>query len=84
MQRSLFLFFGLALLVPVFAQDEPKTYLGRRIAQTMHFTGAEWLTRHEREREEAGEVMRDELKLKPGVNVCDLGCGNGYHTIPIA
>jgi len=84
MQRSLFLLLGLALLVPAFAQDEHKTYLGRRIAQTMHFTGAEWLTRHEREREEAGEVMRDELKLKPGVNVCDLGCGNGYHTIPIA
>ena len=84
MQRSLFLLLGLALLVPTFALDEPKTYLGRRIAQTMHFTGAEWLTRHEREREEAGEVMRDELKLKPGVNVCDLGCGNGYHTIPIA
>lgn len=84
MQRSLFLLLGLALLVPAFALDEPKTYLGRRIAQTMHFTGAEWLTRHEREREEAGEVMRDELKLKSGVNVCDLGCGNGYHTIPIA
>jgi ubiquinone/menaquinone biosynthesis C-methylase UbiE len=82
--RSLSLLLGLALLAPTFAQDGPKTYLGRRIAQTMHFTGAEWLTRHEREQEEAGETMREELKLKPGVNVCDLGCGNGYHTIPIA
>lgn len=62
----------------------PKTYLGRRIAQTMHFTGADWLTRHEREREEAGEIMRRELRLKPGMNVCDMGCGNGYHTIPMA
>lgn len=66
------------------AAPDTTHYLGRRIAQTMHFTGADWLTRHDREQEEAGEVMREELKLKPGVNVCDLGCGNGYHTIPIA
>lgn len=86
-RRSLFLCLAVSVVLPVMGQEarpEPATYLGRRIAQTMHFTGAEWLTRHERGREEAGEVMRDELKLKPGVNVCDLGCGNGYHTIPIA
>ncbi len=86
-RRSLFLCLAVSVVLPVMGQEarpEPATYLGRRIAQTMHFTGAEWLTRHEREREEAGEVMRDELKLKSGVNVCDLGCGNGYHTIPIA
>jgi len=28
--------------------------------------------------------MREELRLKPGMAVCDMGSGNGYHTIPIA
>jgi ubiquinone/menaquinone biosynthesis C-methylase UbiE len=76
-----------AILCPALAQNpvsQSPTYLGRRIAQTMHFTGADWLTRHEREQEEAGAVMRKELRLKPGMNVCDMGCGNGYHTIPMA
>lgn len=59
-------------------------YLGRLIARTMHYTAADWLTRHNREQEEAGEVMRKELNLKPGMTVCDLGCGNGYHAIPMA
>ena len=29
-----------------------EVYMGRRIAQTMHFTGAPWLIRNTREREE--------------------------------
>ena len=61
-----------------------KEYLGRRIAHTMHWKGASWLTRTEREREEAASVMLKELKLKPGMIVCDLGCGNGYHSLPMA
>jgi hypothetical protein len=28
--------------------------------------------------------MREELNLKPGMVVCDLGSGNGYHTLPMA
>ncbi len=59
-------------------------YLGRTIAQTMHYTGSAWLVRHKREREEAGTLMREKLELKPGMIVCDLGCGNGYHTFPMA
>jgi len=66
------------------AKREPPHYLGRKIAQTMHYAGANWLTRHEREQEEASETMRKELNLKPGMNVCDMGSGNGYHTIPMA
>jgi len=76
----------LFLFQPLQAQKsrpEP-VYLGRRIAQTMHYAGASWLIRHEREREEASETMRAELHLKPGMNVCDMGSGNGYHTIPFA
>src|SRR5262245_46859251 len=59
-------------------------YLGRTIAQTMHYTGAAWLVRTKREREEAASLMREKLALKPGMTVCDLGCGNGYHTFPMA
>ncbi len=59
-------------------------YKGRKIAQTMHWMGAEWLVRTRREREEATSVMFRELKLKPGQKVCDLGCGNGYLTLPMA
>ncbi len=80
--RTLLLLLPLALHAQV---DTPKpTYMGREIAQTMHYSGASWLIRHKREREEASEKMREELRLKPGMDVCDMGSGNGYHTIPMA
>jgi cyclopropane fatty-acyl-phospholipid synthase-like methyltransferase len=60
------------------------TYMGRRIAQTMHFTGAPWLTRDSRNREEEPAKLMAALKLKPGTTVCDLGCGNGFYTLKIA
>jgi ubiquinone/menaquinone biosynthesis C-methylase UbiE len=66
---------------PVAPQTE---YLGRKIAQTMHWEGAGWLIRHKRDQEEAAVRMREELKLKPGMAVCDMGSGNGYHTLPMA
>ncbi len=59
-------------------------YEGRVIARTMHWMGADWLIRRKRETEEATLKMREELKLKPGMAVCDMGCGNGYHTLPMA
>jgi ubiquinone/menaquinone biosynthesis C-methylase UbiE len=61
-----------------------KVYLGRRIAQTMHFSGAEWLIRNEREREERCSLMLANLGLKPNQIVCDMGCGNGFYTLQIA
>jgi len=60
------------------------TYKGREIAQTMHWMGASWLLRKTREREEAAQEMLRELRLKPGMTVCDLGCGNGYHSLVMA
>lgn len=71
---------------PAAAEPPPALteYLGRTIAQTMHYTGAAWLVRHKREREEAATLMREKLELKPGMTICDLGCGNGYHTFPMA
>lgn len=61
-----------------------QTYFGRRIAQTMHYLGAEWLIRDSREREERCSLMLTNLGLKPGMTVCDMGCGNGFHTLQLA
>ncbi|HSI33690.1 MAG TPA: class I SAM-dependent methyltransferase, partial [Tepidisphaeraceae bacterium] len=59
-------------------------YMGREIAQTMHFAGAPWLTRDSRDREEEPAKLMKALGLKPGMVVCDLGCGNGFYTLKIA
>jgi len=59
-------------------------YMGRTIATTMHWKGAEWLLRAEREREEAGAAMLAALGVRPGWTVTDFGCGNGYYTLQIA
>ncbi|MEE3371574.1 MAG: class I SAM-dependent methyltransferase [Planctomycetota bacterium] len=61
-----------------------KFYQGRKIAQTMHYTGAEWLIRNEREREERCTLMWANLGVKPGMTVCDMGCGNGFHALRLA
>lgn len=69
------------------AQEAPPAlteYMGRQIAQTMHWKGAEWLMRRVREQEEGPSKMREQLQVKPGMVICDMGCGNGYHTMPLA
>ena len=60
------------------------SYLGRRIAQTMHYAGAPWLIRESREREEGCSTMLDNLGVKPGMTVCDMGCGNGFYALKLA
>jgi ubiquinone/menaquinone biosynthesis C-methylase UbiE len=59
-------------------------YQGRKIAQTMHWTGAEWLMRKDREQEENAALMLKELNIQKGWTICDLGCGNGYHDLTMA
>lgn len=59
-------------------------YKGRTIAQTMHWTGAEWLLRQNREQEENAALMIRELRIQPGWTICDLGCGNGYHSLTMS
>lgn len=63
----------------------PQTHhLGREIAQTMHYTGAPWLVRESRQREEDCRLLLEALEVKPGQTVCDLGCGNGFYTLELA
>lgn len=59
-------------------------FKGRKIAPVMTYQGADWLTRSERVQEENPQKLLDALSLKPGQTVCDLGCGNGYYTLPLA
>ena len=61
-----------------------KSYLGRVVAQPMSHLGASWLVRPERDEEESASESFQKLELKPGMVLCDLGCGNGYWTLPMA
>lgn len=88
------LWFTLSLLLLVLSNslraDEPgKNFWplrikGRRMAQTMHWLGEEWLVRDEHEREERCSLMIATLGLKPGMTVCDMGCGNGFYSVQLA
>lgn len=64
--------------------DPPGTYMGRELADTMSHLGADWLTRAERDAEEDTTLMHAQLGLQPGDVVCDIGAGNGYHTLRMA
>jgi SAM-dependent methyltransferase len=59
-------------------------YLGRKIAPTMSYHGAGWLVRPERAEEEDTDLLLEALGLEPGDVACDLGAGNGYHSLRMA
>ena len=84
---------GLVLSQPVFPAAEPasryqegsgsidgigKFYQGREIASVMGFEGAGWLERPTRESEERTDLLVQELHLRPGMTVADIGAGSGY------
>ncbi len=50
----------------------------------MGLSGADWLDREEREREEQPEKAIAQLNLKPGMMVGDVGAGTGYYSIRMA
>lgn len=73
------------------AAEDPPTiplpathFMGREIAQTMHYTGAPWLVRESRQREEDCRMLLKALQIEKGQTVCDLGCGNGFYTLELA
>ena len=59
-------------------------HMGREIAQTMHYTGAPWLVRESRQREEDCRLLLKSLGVRPGQTICDMGCGNGFYTLQLA
>ncbi len=61
-----------------------KEYMGREISFVMGHRGAGWLERKSREEEEKPVLLIKALKLKPGDNVADIGCGSGYFTRRLA
>jgi ubiquinone/menaquinone biosynthesis C-methylase UbiE len=66
---------------------EPKglvRYLGRRIASPMGYMHMDWLSRPERIQQENPQEMLEQLGLASGMVVCDLGSGDGYHTLQMA
>ncbi len=65
-------------------ESRPGWYMGRQIAPTMSASGADWLIRKSREKEEQPKLLLGALKLKKGQTVCDFGCGNGYYSIELA
>ena len=61
-----------------------ETYYGRRIAPTMSYFGAPWLIRASREKEERCTEMLENLGVRAGMTVCDMGCGNGFYSLKLA
>lgn len=71
-------------IAEVASEDEPGMFEGRPIAATMSFHGADWLTRPERIAEEDPDALHRELRVLPGQTACDIGAGNGYHSLRLA
>lgn len=78
-------------VAPAFAQEEDssipparETYKGRTIAKFMSYHGADWLTRDSREEQERCSMLLNNMGLKRGMVVCDLGVGNGFYALQIA
>ncbi len=70
--------------VPGAPTDSANTYMGRPLATTMSHLGADWLARGNRDEEENTTLLHQTLGLKPGDVACDVGAGNGYHTLRMA
>lgn len=61
-----------------------KWYMGREIAYVMGASGAAWLERDDRQKEENTEQAIKNMKLKPTDVVADVGAGSGYYSFRIA
>lgn len=83
-RRGVLVSLGLLLMSVVALPQAEHPVTGRRIAPVMGVSGADWLNRPEREKEENTERALDELHLRPGMSVGDVGAGTGYYSLRIA
>jgi len=58
--------------------------MGRTLAQTMSYRGADWLDRPDRDAREQPEHVLDVLGIPPGATVADVGAGTGYFSLRLA
>jgi ubiquinone/menaquinone biosynthesis C-methylase UbiE len=61
-----------------------KFYMGREIAHVMGHQAADWLERPERDEEEHTEKLVEQLKVKRGDAIADIGAGTGYFSWRLA
>jgi len=61
-----------------------KFYMGREISQVMGHLGAGWLERPKREKEERTDLLIQNMGLKKGDQVADVGAGSGYFSFRMA
>jgi precorrin-6B methylase 2 len=61
-----------------------KVYMGREIAHVMSASGASWLERDTRQKEENVALAISKLNLKSNSVIADIGAGTGYYTFRIA
>jgi ubiquinone/menaquinone biosynthesis C-methylase UbiE len=83
-RRTAIVFTLLVWGAPAFQTPGTHPVTGRQIAGVMGMSGADWLTRPERESEEQPEKALDALNLKPGMVVADIGAGVGYMSLRMA
>ncbi|TFG76512.1 MAG: class I SAM-dependent methyltransferase [Flavobacteriales bacterium] len=61
-----------------------KWYMGREIAHVMGFQGIDWLERPNREQEENTSILLQNMDIRPGDVIADIGAGSGYHVFKMA
>ncbi len=66
------------------ADGSGKWYMGREIAPVMSHYAIGWLERTEREAEERVSLLLQNMALRPGETVADIGAGSGYHVFRMA
>ena len=65
-------------------EEARRTYMGRIVAQPMSHRFSPWLIRPKRDNEESVTEAFDQLGIQSGMTLVDLGCGNGFWTLPMA